>query len=1272
MGEVYRCIDRANGEQVAVKVMHPGAGTDRFLREGRALASLRHPGIVDYVAHGITDRDGAYVAMQWLEGESLSQRLKRGVLGTAASITVARRTAEALAAAHAAGIVHRDVKPGNLFLMGGKVDQLKLLDFGIARVDEATQQLTSTGAILGTPSYTAPEQARGEADIDGRADLFALGCVLFRCLTGRPAFQAEDSMAVLLKIVLEEAPHLCDVDANLPAALDDLVFRMLAKRREDRPRSAEMLATELQALSGLRDEAPRTTQPPRSITSREQRLMSLVLARQVGGADTIGDDVPTRVQQAAPIEIRDVHEVVTWLGERLEVIGQGCLLVRIAQAGSVRDQAARAARCALAIRKVMPDATVSVVSGRAEMSGALPVGDVIERGIALLEQHGPSAIAVDWLSSGLLDAAFEVIHDESGVMLVAERERPLAARTLLGREAPCVGRRRELRALEGLYEECVEDPRARPVLVVAPPGLGKSRVRYELLRRLEAQSDAPRVWMARGDPVGTGSPFGMIGRALRREANIGSDESSEAKHDKLRAWVAERVEASEVERVAVFSAELAGVALSDRDRPQLRAARQNPRLYADQLRRAFADLVRAECAERPLLLVLEDLQWGDGPTVELLDATLQTLAECPLMVLALARPETHDRFPLLWSERGLQEIRLDPLTKKASLELVRAVLGDAAGEDEMASVVEHADGNPFFLEELIRVLANHESDTLPDTALAVTEARLERIDPSARRVLRAASVFGHAFWPDGVARLLGSEGQSLVGRWMHWLEQEELVSPRQDSRFRDQPELVFRHAIIRDAAYATLTPEDRRLAHRLAGEWLEETGENDAMVLAEHFEHSAAHERAVPWFCEAAELALQGGDVEGALDRARRGVDAGASAEALGRLRLVEATGLRLGGDRRHALERNDEAWALLPSGSRAWYLVASEIVVCAAELDRTDRLNDVGRALLSALSHPDALGPRLMALTRLATSALLSGDQALAKRMFEAIAADADAAAALPEALAGVLRAREVRAGFSGDRLARLRTGQARSALLEDLGDLRGACGAKQETGTAFALLGDFDSAESVIGESLRRAEVHGFGQRLILGHTNMALVLARLGRLREARESVDKALRGAKGRRVVEGGARTYLSLIAGLEGRFEEAVSEAKKAVEIFSGTPAYQPLARGVLGAALLAKNEPEAALTETELAMNLLESLTGVDEGEELLRLVHAKALGATGQLAPAQGAITAARDRLLEQAGRIDDAELRASFLERIPEHAETLELASAWLDAPSPDARPL
>ncbi|MDF2692823.1 MAG: Adenylate cyclase, partial [Labilithrix sp.] len=174
MGRVYCARDLRDGGRVALKLVD--VDDARFAREARVLTELTHPAIVRHVADGVAESGTRYLVMEWLDGEDLAQRLERGPLTVEETIALGSRVAAALGAAHAHGVVHRDVKPSNLFLPAGRVEEVKVVDFGLARAPATSSLLTRSGVLLGTPGYMAPEQARGDSTIGPAADVFSLGC----------------------------------------------------------------------------------------------------------------------------------------------------------------------------------------------------------------------------------------------------------------------------------------------------------------------------------------------------------------------------------------------------------------------------------------------------------------------------------------------------------------------------------------------------------------------------------------------------------------------------------------------------------------------------------------------------------------------------------------------------------------------------------------------------------------------------------------------------------------------------------------------------------------------------------------------------------------------------------------------------------------------------------------------------------------------------------------------------------------------------------------
>jgi len=269
---VYKARDTKLKRDVALKVLHPQLTTDpqfvqRFHQEAEAAAKIEHPHIV--TIYDVGEEDGQhYLAMTLLPGRTLDKWLVGGPLPAERAISIVEQIAEALDAIRAQGLVHRDVKPGNI--MVDDAGQATLLDFGIVRAAEGTQ-ITKTMAVLGTPTYMAPEQAEpeGAADVDWRADVYALGVVAYEMLVGQPPFIGKSSTAVLYKHVHEAPPAPTRLNPALPPRLEPVLLKGLAKRREDRFQRAGDLAAELRRALLVRS---RVRKPKRREDDRRRRI----------------------------------------------------------------------------------------------------------------------------------------------------------------------------------------------------------------------------------------------------------------------------------------------------------------------------------------------------------------------------------------------------------------------------------------------------------------------------------------------------------------------------------------------------------------------------------------------------------------------------------------------------------------------------------------------------------------------------------------------------------------------------------------------------------------------------------------------------------------------------------------------------------------------------------------------------------------------------------------------------------------------------------------
>jgi serine/threonine protein kinase len=256
MGVVYRATDTRLGRAVAIKTLAADTGVDpgrlrRFLHEARAASALNHPNIV--TIHDIEQQDDdTFIVMELVEGEPLDRMIARGPLPVSSVLEYGLQIASALEAAHASGIVHRDIKPANVIVTRGGL--VKLLDFGVAKLFEPapssetmTALATGPATAIGTPAYMSPEQAEGHV-VDGRSDIFALGCVIYEMLTGRRPFAGESSLALISAILRDNPAPVRAARPEAPRALQRIVDRALAKDPADRYATAGELRAELDGL----------------------------------------------------------------------------------------------------------------------------------------------------------------------------------------------------------------------------------------------------------------------------------------------------------------------------------------------------------------------------------------------------------------------------------------------------------------------------------------------------------------------------------------------------------------------------------------------------------------------------------------------------------------------------------------------------------------------------------------------------------------------------------------------------------------------------------------------------------------------------------------------------------------------------------------------------------------------------------------------------------------------------------------------------------------
>ena len=1284
MAVVYRATDTTCGETVALKRLdlagEPHAR--RFSREIEALAGLTHPAIVRYIGHGMAG-EHPYLAMEWLDGETLSARLRTGPLPVEAAVALARRVASGLEAAHRNGLVHRDIKPSNLLLPHSDPTLTKVLDFGIARTLGPAMALTRTGMIVGTPAYMAPEQARGARDIDARADVFALGAVLFEAIAGRRPFVGANATAVLGKVLFEAAPRVRDLRPEVPVTLDNLIARMLSREPRARPADGGIVAALLESavdadaapidVDATPDDRPRHV-VARGLSDSERRVHCVVLTGAAGPDGAL----PTVTSGSVhPAEL--VRSAAARAGASVEVLVDGTAMALLSGDTLPAELAQRGARCALALRALLPEQPIVIATGVGVVAaGRAPVGEVIDRAVATRSTAPRSGIALDDVTAGLLDLRFDVRPGANGPILIAERDAVSVGRTLLGRAHGFVGRAGELAILRAVLDSCIDEPATRAAWVMAPAGAGKSRLADELLNRAREDKQDLEIWIARGDPVAARNTFGVLSDLVRRQAGIRAGDSlRRQRHRLVQRMIRALGDTEAAHRVARVLGEMCGTPFVAPDDVLLTAARADPLALNEQLAWALGAWLRAECALRPVVLILEDLHWADAPTLRLITGALRRLEDSPLMLLGLTRPEARRRFPWLWELPDATELRLGRLSTRDARRLVRFGLGDDADAERVGRLVARGEGNPLYLEELVRAQrAGSAESTLPETILGAVQARLASLSAAARRVLRAASVFGNACFEQGISALLqaASTTPNAIGNAFDELRRAEVLGQTPRAFESDRPEWTFHHALIRDAAYATLTADDRRLGHALAAQWLEDSGRGDALALAEHHERGGQPERAVRWYVAAATEATTGDDSPTAIERADRGLACGAEGRERGRLLGQKSAAYGKTGLIEQARECAAEAQTLLEPGTIDWMKTVGRLTLSEGQLGRTDEMRRWVHLLAehtpgAGLTSPADLAVAIEELSRAASAVLMRGWFEEADELLERAAGLVASSAEVvpPMTLARHELARANRAACVGDLRAGLASIERARVGYVAAGSRYGECLAALVAADLQVALGRYAEATRTLDQAQSIAQE--VGSRYISIGIGLTGALARLGlgALDEARSDAEQALQGGveTGNRILESSARGTLARVLVACGEPEGAERSIAPALDAEGGAPTDRAHLLGVLASALLGLGDPAGAWTAASEGMAILDAAGSLRYGEPGLRLAALEAALAIGDNAAAGTIAAAAHTRLRTQAAALDDSDADV-FLAAVAENRRLLEHA-ARLSRPDP-----
>ena len=1051
VGVVYRAFDLETAQWVALKLIAvegvEAAEEDRFLREGKLLRELDHPHIVKLVACGKLE-ELPYVAMEWLEGEDLAARHRRDPLGLRDALEVARQIAVALDTAHRAGVVHRDIKPSNIFLLRQTTDGgrpfAKLVDFGVAL--ETDVRLTRTGVVIGTPAYMAPEQAKAEGVIDARADVYSLGASLFELVTGRPPHVGPTAIATLARLVTTDAPRLSELVPQVPPALDALVATMLATEPSKRLARALDVADALAQIAG--DASTTEAALPRG-AGAVQATAALQGSRLFTSIVALGIPGEERGNIVEQLRVRGADAVA---------LGHDAVAAHVGARRALGGEAARA----LELGRFLAEqgGKIGVATGRSKVDLTKPVGEVVDRAAALAHGAEAGQVLADTTTSELARGRFEFQARGDGCSVVGPALRGTRGEGSAG--APFVGREAELTQIVATYERCVDERTPVVVTIVGAPGIGKSRLVREVLARVATQATPPKIVVVRSESFGRGHPFGLAADVVR--ALLGTSKGSSFATAQAALAEAMPVSSDAGRGLGKEAHELLARLAANEALPEgldQRGAR-------DELWLAMTEFVVQTASREPWVLVLEDVQWADDESMSWIEHTLRRAQRQPLLVLAVARPELFrearekgeaQRF----SGRDHVRIDLRPISRRAARAIATSILGDKAAEPLLERIAAQAAGSPLFAEELAHLTASGRDTHSAPTIEAAIQVSLDALDERCRDAVLRLSVFGLSGWDGGLTAL----GVPAPEATLRQLAAADLLVEQAESRLAGAREWAFKHALVRDVAYASLGEQQKKDLHAAAGAWLAKMGE-DAATVAKHFEIGDRWSEAAVHWEKAARRALA--------------TNALSDAVRLAEAALAHAEGKPATFARAQLL---DEAWTRLDP--RAADRETAVVALAESIFDESSQLRAEG----ARARYDHARG---------------TGVADLVARLSDVRAKARELGLADEEARSTAILA--TRHAFGG----RLDAAEREADYLLELAETRGIAVAAVDGWQCFAVVrqtrGELASALEARQNAARAAKLAGLKEREAMLSVNVGFALTTIGARDEARQAIEAGL--------------------------------------------------------------------------------------------------------------------------------------------------------------------
>jgi class 3 adenylate cyclase/tetratricopeptide (TPR) repeat protein len=862
MGVVFKAEDLRLGRNIALKFLssHLTRNPDykqRFIHEAQSASILDHLNICTIHEIDETSEGQMYIAMAYYRGETLKEKIRRGLLPLDQTINIVTQIGRGLARAHQKGIIHRDIKSSNVIVTEDGV--IKIVDFGLAKLT-GRDQIAAGPELAGTAYYMSPEQALCK-EIDQRSDLWSLGVVFYEMLTGRLPFMGENVKTVL-KAILHETPRPpSEWISALPDEVERIISKSLQKTPDQRYSSADRLLADLHQLQESFEIArykELIEARPEDKKETERRQATVVFVELTGYEELLEILDP---EEAAAVSTRifgRLGGVIDKYGARIEKISGGSIMALFGIPTAIEDAPRKAINASIELQECLLrlnqdevmhaglDMQIGIDTGIV-VAGAFDAGQKKEFSVfgeavtvaeQLKDQAGKGQVYVGQQTYKATRDDFE--YESLRPLVLKGRKTPQAIYRLLSTqkkverpraaitrkiESRMVGREREL---ENLRQHVLGllNSQGSIVNVIGEAGIGKSR----LIAAMAELKEIPKVAFLKGRALSFGKnlSFHPIIDILKNWAQIREEDSPQSLTQKVEHVIRD-VFPEGADEVFPFIAAMMGIKVSGtaEERIQNIEGEALEKLILMSLR----ELMTKASENRPLMIVLDDLHWADQSTIGFLESLFRLAGNHRILFINVFRPDYRDTGERIARKvrdhhsSYAAEIRLEPLDRRQSETLIDNIMnvrGLSAALRKL--IIRKTGGNPFFIEEVVqsfidegavvpaaegyRVTGRIEEVVIPETIQEILMSRIDRLDEETRALLKVAAVIGRNFF----AKILTAVAHPLEDIENKLTVMKELQFILERTRLGER-EYYFKHALFQEVAYDSILTKKRKELH---------------------------------------------------------------------------------------------------------------------------------------------------------------------------------------------------------------------------------------------------------------------------------------------------------------------------------------------------------------------------------------------------------------------------------------------------------------------------